>query len=235
MLRLRLALCPQMRNPFFGSTNWRFWLIALVLLSYLSVVQVTSARQESATGDEPIELAAGYSYLKTGDFRMNPEHPPLAKMFAALPLLRFHLFFPPDTTAWSKGDAYSFGMQFLTTNAKKEDALLFAARCSSIFLTFCLGLAILLWTRVNFSPSIALMALTLYAFDPTITAHGRYVKNDLAITLFSFLACIAWGAFLARPGSKRLLLAGLVLGLAMATKYSAQFLLPVFAMLFAIR
>lgn len=41
---------------------------------------VFAAWRESNTGDEPLELAAGYGYLKTGDFRMNPEHPPLAKI-----------------------------------------------------------------------------------------------------------------------------------------------------------
>src|SRR5881227_4197578 len=41
----------------------------------------------SPTSDETAHLAAGYSYLVTHDYRVNPEHPPLAKMFAALPLL----------------------------------------------------------------------------------------------------------------------------------------------------
>ena len=41
----------------------------------------------SPTSDETAHLAAGYSYLVTHDYRLNPEHPPLAKMFAALPLL----------------------------------------------------------------------------------------------------------------------------------------------------
>src|SRR5437588_11221183 len=41
----------------------------------------------SPTFDETAHLAAGYSYLVTHDYRINPEHPPLAKMFAALPLL----------------------------------------------------------------------------------------------------------------------------------------------------
>jgi hypothetical protein len=41
----------------------------------------------SPTSDETAHLAAGYSYLVAHDYRVNPEHPPLAKMFAALPLL----------------------------------------------------------------------------------------------------------------------------------------------------
>ena len=32
-------------------------------------------------------LPAGYSYLHWDDYRLNPEHPPLVKKLAALPLL----------------------------------------------------------------------------------------------------------------------------------------------------
>lgn len=39
------------------------------------------------TSDETPHLVAGYSYLVTGDYRLNPEHPPLLKAFAAVPLL----------------------------------------------------------------------------------------------------------------------------------------------------
>ena len=64
-----------------------FWIGVAALLAILGAVQVTSVLDESATFDEPGYVAAGYSYLKTGDFRMNPEHPPLAKVLIALPLL----------------------------------------------------------------------------------------------------------------------------------------------------
>jgi hypothetical protein len=212
-----------------------FWPATAALLGFLATVQILSALRESTTADEPAELAAGYSYLKTGDFRLNSEHPPLSKMIAALPLLGFGLVFPTDRTAWSTADDYVFGGAFFHDNAPQLDALLFAARLTAIFLTFCLGLAIALWARANFGPFAALLAVTLYAFDPAITAHGRYVKNDVPLTLFAFLACIAWAAYLSRPGIRRLVLAGLALGLAMATKFSALFLLPVFALLLAVR
>jgi hypothetical protein len=45
---------------------------------------------DSVTFDETAHLGAGVSYLETGDFRLNPEHPPLAKMIAAAPLSILH-------------------------------------------------------------------------------------------------------------------------------------------------
>ena len=46
----------------------------------------------SPTSDETVHLVAGYSYLVMHDYRLNPEHPPLAKMFAALPLLAMRVW-----------------------------------------------------------------------------------------------------------------------------------------------
>jgi hypothetical protein len=212
-----------------------FWPVTAALLAYLGAVQLLAAWQESNIGDEPLELAAGYSYLKTGDFRMNPEHPPLAKIVEALPLLALHPSLPLDSASWTRADEAGFGYRFFEQNSRSMDTLLFSARLMPILLTACLGLAIALWTRHVFGPGAALLALTLYAFDPTVAAHGHYVKNDLPVTLFCFLAVIAWCAFLTRPGLRRLALAGVTLGLAVATKFSALFLLPVLAILYAIR
>jgi len=218
-----------------GRQRRLFWPATIALLACLCAAQLYPAWHESNIGDEPVELAAGYSYLRTGDFRMNPEHPPLAKILAALPLLALHPSLPLDSTAWTRADEYGFGMQFFEQNSHLIDPLLFSARLVSIFLTACLGLAIALWTRSAFSPGAAMLALALYAFDPTVIAHGHYVKNDVPVTLFCFLAAIAWCAFLTRPGLRRLALAGVALGLAVATKFSAGFLLPVMVILYAIR
>jgi hypothetical protein len=211
-----------------------FWPLAGSLLAFLCVVQIRSAIEESLTADEPVELIAGYTYLKTGDFRMNTGHPPLAKMFAALPLLRFGLSPPRDPAPWRRGDQIAYSQKWLEANARKEDGLVLAARLTTVFLTSCLGLALALYTRACFGPTAALLALTLYAFDPTVTAHGHYAKNDLPVALFAFLACVAFAAYLKRPGLQRLLLSALMLGLAVASKFSAFFLLPVFVLLYAV-
>ena len=59
------------------------------------VLTVTSSLRQSATSDETVHLAAGYSYLRWNDYRLNPEHPPLMKKLSALPLLLLPLW--PDS------------------------------------------------------------------------------------------------------------------------------------------
>ena len=46
-----------------------------------------AAWRESVTVDEVAHTGAGVSYLQKLDMRMNGEHPPLAKVLAALPLV----------------------------------------------------------------------------------------------------------------------------------------------------
>lgn len=62
------------------------WLV-VALLAVFAVRVIDHSARICPTYDEPAHLAAGYSYLKWWDFRLNPEHPPLVKVLAALPLL----------------------------------------------------------------------------------------------------------------------------------------------------
>ena len=61
-----------------------------MVAAFCSAFAFLASRQiagTSATFDETSHLPSGYSYLLWNDYRMNPEHPPLVKEFAALPLL----------------------------------------------------------------------------------------------------------------------------------------------------
>ena len=53
-------------------------------------------RQQSATVDEPMILAAGYTYVEGMGFWFQPDQTPLAKMWLALPLLFMRVEIPPS-------------------------------------------------------------------------------------------------------------------------------------------
>jgi hypothetical protein len=64
-------------------------LFALVLLAiYRSHL---GTRLDSFTVDEPYHIVAGASYVRTGDFRLNPEHPPLMKLWLGASMLQAQL------------------------------------------------------------------------------------------------------------------------------------------------
>ena len=59
----------------------------VLLLLVMALLAGGAAWRESVTVDEIAHTGAGVSYLQKLDMRMNEEHPPLAKMLAALPLV----------------------------------------------------------------------------------------------------------------------------------------------------
>src|SRR4029077_16643891 len=59
----------------------------VLLLLLMALLAGGAAWRESVTVDEVAHTGAGVSYWQKLDMRMNEEHPPLAKMLAALPLV----------------------------------------------------------------------------------------------------------------------------------------------------
>ena len=68
------------------TPNFRFrpWGLALLLaLVALAVLRShVGTQRDGFTIDEPWHVVAGVSYLRSGDYRLNPEHPPLVKLVA---------------------------------------------------------------------------------------------------------------------------------------------------------
>src|SRR4051794_31173671 len=85
--RARSAETPSAKTPSAAPPPraLAFGLAAASIVAFV-VFPLANIRATSPTTDETTHLGAGYSYLASHDFRLNPEHPPLLKMIAALPL-----------------------------------------------------------------------------------------------------------------------------------------------------
>lgn len=90
-------------------------IIAAAFLIFVFITAVSSMAGDSLTMDELAHLPAGYSYLTQKDMRINPEHPPLIKDLAAIPLLFIKgINFPKDIKAWTQdvNGQWDFGNNF---------------------------------------------------------------------------------------------------------------------------
>ncbi len=163
-------------------------LVALGILLAMFAIEVTTAVRESPTMDEGVHLSAGLSYWRTGDFRLNQEHPPLMKLVSAIPLLLTDARLPLNDPSWSGWDKWRFGDLFLAENALSPQTLLFLGRLPTMVLSLILGWWIFVVSRSLFSAGGGLLSLTLFAFDPNIIAHSRYVTTDLAFTTLAFVS-----------------------------------------------
>ena len=73
----------------------------------------------------------------------------------------------------------------------------------------------------------ALFAVALLAFDPNLLAHAGVVHTDLGAALAFLATVLAWDAAEQRPSAARVALAAACLGLALTTKFSAVYLVPI--------
>jgi hypothetical protein len=210
--------------------------LALALILVVSVLLMwESARCESQIWDEHLEIASGYYYLKTGAYRIILEHPPLARVLAALPLLPLHLTLPQASTAELLANQNQYSIDFLYHNRVPADTILMRARWMAILITALGTLGLALWVKSRFGAGAALLAAVLFAFDPMVLAHGHYSKNDIPVAILAFLACAWWSDWLEQHKTYHLWLAAVATALAMMTKFSAIFLYPVFALLFLLK
>ncbi len=203
------------------------WLILCVFAVVLVVQLWASIRQLSATSDEIVHLHAGYRHLQCGDFAWNAEHPPLAKMVAAIPLRLMRIHDPIDGGCGYPIFLYAdlkLGHDFLFANP--ESVLFYARAAISIF---SVALLFIVWhaTRKVFGFGPAIIAATLLVFEPTILAHGALVTTDIPVA-FGFCASVfSLYAYFAKRTWLRLVIAGVAIGLALAIKFSSILLIPI--------
>jgi len=202
---------------------------ALLLFATLCVYSYT---RKSATYDEPLHLAHGFNALASGDYRLDPGHPPFARVLAALPLLAGKVvgvdaaaIDSASPASWAPPLQNSVAHRFLYVD-NDADRLLYRARFMSVLLGIVLGGLIFLWARECLGPAPAIAAVLFFALEPNLLAHFGLVTTDAS------LACFVFGAiyFLWRTCRRASVAntAGFTVFfvLSMLTKFSALLLAP---------
>ena len=199
------------------------WVVALCALAIFLTWDHT--RGDSVTIDEPLHLFAGAEYLSHGVLFTNPEHPPLAKDLAAWSLLGTMDLTPPAIVPGAPLPPLPELVTFLRANRVPYTEILSRARMPFRWLLALLIVVVYLAARVASGTPAAMLASALIALDPNFIAHAGVVHTDVAAALLMTLAVVL---LIAAPGGSALrwLLAGLVLGLAIATKFTALVLVP---------
>ncbi len=208
-------------------------LLAVLMFATMLALGISSMAGDSGIVDEIAHIPAGYSYLRFGDYRLNPEHPPLLKELAAVPLLFMHLKFPTTISAWTTepNGQWETGWNFIYHIGNNADRILFVARLPILLLAIVFGYVLYWWTKKRYGIETGLLVLFLYSLSPNILAHARLVTTDLGIAAFVFFAFITYFRFLEKPTWKHLWLATIFFTLVQLAKFSAVLLYPFFDLL----
>jgi len=202
-----------------------------ILLAIFFVMVLTSVNTKSPVCDAAgHHIAAAYSYLKTGDFRMNPSSPPLLRLLMGLPLLSLDLKVPTGHPSWKSINSTAFSYQFLfVDNVDSVERIVFLSRLSMVVLSTLLGFLIFIWSKKIYGYRAGLFALFLYIFSPNVLANAGLAMLDIGCAFFVFLALFQLWRYLKEKSLLNLILTGLCFGLAQATKISSIVLYPLFA------
>jgi hypothetical protein len=181
-------------------------------------------------------------------------------LFVVLLLLRVASMQSLELTTDEAGGHFRYGWQILHGDARRFDngpmpvtvlntlpravASLFPAgalhrrlakvetgRYVTVALTLGLGAIVLCWTRALYGRAGALLALTLYTFDPNLLAHSVLITTDLYATAAVTLFLYAYWRYLEEGGMRLLLGTALLLGVAQIAKYTCIYLFPVVAII----
>jgi len=219
--------------------NRATYFVAFLLLAAMFFAAFFSLKQDSLTFDELAHIPAGYSYLTEKDYRLNPEHPPLVKDLAAIPLLFLDLNFPSNDTNWTQDDGpppwwkqFNIGTEFLYRSGNNPQQIIFWARLPMLGLTILLGLFLFLWAKKYMGNWAGLGVLALFTFSPTFLAHGRLVATDIGAAFGVTIAMYYWLEFLKNPASKpKFIATTIAFGVAMLLKFTVAMLIPFFGVI----
>ncbi|MEK7767095.1 MAG: glycosyltransferase family 39 protein, partial [bacterium] len=201
--------------------------ILLVIWAAQAILSFTGDRK-TAHFDEQIHLAHGYIYWTQGDYRPGHDTPPLAHMAETFPLLFMNLRLPDG---WQTLDKWTLGDRFVNQNAAPAARILLWGRLPVVGFGLLLGWMLWRWTASLAGPAAGLTALALFAFDPLHLSRAWFVGSDLTLSCLALAATWAWWRALGSGRARDALMAGALAGAAIATKFSALFLLPSHALL----
>ena len=153
----------------------------------------------AAVVDEVPHIAGGLAVVRYGDHRMNPEHPPLLKALAVLPL---ELVRPPRldigqggrrVASWWAPDQWAWGFDVLFRQNPAPRVTILLCRVVPLLVGLLGGLVAWSWASSLGGARAGLLAFALLLFYPEWLGHARFVTLDVpAAVACGALALLAW-------------------------------------------
>ena len=198
------------------------YIAGVVILIGLAVFRVASTYTVlNGTYDEPVHVACGMEWLQWGTYICEPQHPPVARIAAALgPFLKglrlATRFDAPDQRAKS---LYEVGNAILYSEDHYWSNLTWARLGTLPFLVL-LCVVTFLWARRWFSEAAGFWAVLLLVCTSPILGHAGLATNDVACAAGAALALYQFQRWLEQPSTGRGLWWGFATALAVLCKFS---------------
>ncbi len=222
----QVASPPALPTIAFLERHARSAVLVLILVASVRIVSTYTVFNH--TSDEPNHVACGMEWLDRGTYTYEAQHPPLARVAAALgPYLlgiRSQGSPKPDTL-----EVPQEGAKILYRD-RHYDLTLALARLGILPFFWIACLAMYWWGKRYFGatgcPLGPVVTVFLFSFLPPVLAHAALATTDMALTAFlgaAFVSALAW---LEQPGPLGGVLFGASTALAVLSKFSVVAFLP---------
>jgi hypothetical protein len=208
--------------------------LALLCVSVL-VLGLWQAVGDSPTIDEPVYLSAGLTALTRHDLRLNPQHPPLAKVLAAAAALPARPALPSGRV-WARAHERSYSRVFLERlrrDGKLREVTLLS-RLIPLLELMATAVAVYALARRLGGPVGGVFAAGLWLLDPFVVGIGHVDGIDVPFTLAALSVALALVRWLESRTLARAAWIGLACGAALVIRDTGPLLLAVAAATVAI-
>ena len=206
-------------------------IILCVILTIVAIFRIIATYPSiSVAYDEPAHIACGMEWLDKGTFQLEPLHPPLARIAAALgPYLagaRLPQVGRVSDPTGSSFDIYPAGNEILYTRDQFGHNLALARMGEIPFILVGAAL-VFFWTRNLYGAWTAVVGIFLYTTLPAILAFAGLAYVDFALSVFLPCTLFLFVRWLELPSLKRAAGLGIATGLAVLSNLSALFFTPI--------
>ncbi len=194
-------------------------LLLLIIIAFATLRSAWGTRLDTFTIDESYHIVAGVSYARTGDFRLNPEHPPLLKLWVGAWMpesFKMRPFRPLN----EKLEERDYTEEIIYADNEPAAVQTIARRAVwSFHAILMLVFGLLMWRAAGLAWAAG--SLAFLAIEPTVGAHLPVVMTDLPLALALGITVVAAGLAVSTWRWSWMLVLGLALGLSLGSKHSA--------------
>lgn len=207
-------------HPAFSSSHRWLGIGLLLVLVLLAVLRSwAGTRLDSFTVDEPWHVVAGTTYVRGGGFHLNPEHPPLVKLWAGAFMADDFRLRPAKALAEKSQEREWVEQTLFLDNDPRAVQARARTALWSLHAMLLLVLGGLLWRACGLAWAVGTLAFL--ALEPTVAAHLPVVMTDLPLALALALTAVAAGLLAATWRWRWAMACGAAMGLALTAKHSA--------------
>jgi len=193
----------------------------VLLLIIVGITRIIDTYQTvSITADERHHIAAGVQWLVAGKYNYEEQHPPLARVFAAL---------LPHLAGLTLFELRGFELDGDSLLLQTKDPKIALSLARSGILPFFILTCVVVyrWGKNIGGENFGLAALAIFSFTPTVLAISGVATTDMALcSTVTTSVYIYWRWLLKRSLGLTVLL-GIFVGLSILAKLSAIVFLPV--------